>query len=227
MNRTLGIVLLGCAAVFDLVTRDPPLKSAPNVNDICVVDGLKYETIQSAITRCSGTGAVAIPPTYVGSDSYDNPKKIPVWDFRRRERVQGLTPVTDFGARGDALREADGASQSGSAIFSSASASFVSSRDKGKAIVITGAGDDNASLTTTISAVNTPTQVTLAVTAGFTATGLTYWYGTENTSALQAAYQSGKPLFLPPGKYLMTGTVQGSTPLFLTGSGGQSTSIDD
>ena len=227
MYRTMRDVLVGCTFALAQVAGVAPLNSAPNISDICVVDGLKYGTIQSAISQCSERGAVVIPPTYAGTDRYHSPNKIPVWDFRRRERVQGLTPVTDFGARGDALREADGASQSGSAVFTSASASFVSSRDQGKAIVITGAGDDNASLTTTISAVNTPTQITLAVTAGFTATGLTYWYGTENTSALQAAYESGKPLFLPPGKYLMTDTVKGATPLFLTGSGQQSTIIDD
>ncbi|MGA8622322.1 MAG: right-handed parallel beta-helix repeat-containing protein [Candidatus Sulfotelmatobacter sp.] len=227
MYRKIGIILLQCAPILSQVTDRALLKSSPDVNNICVVDGLKYGTIQSAITGCSGTGAVAIPPTYVGNDWYQNPNDVTVWDFRRSERVKGLTAITDFGARGDAVTETDGASQSGSATFTSPSASFVPGRDEGKAIVITGAGADNASLTTTIRAVNSSVAVALAVAASFTATDLNYWYGTENTSAFQGAYKSRKPLFLPAGKYLMTGTVKGSIPLFLTGAGKQSIIIDD
>jgi len=44
---------------------------------------------------------------------------------------------------------------------------------------------------------------------------------------METAYRAQKPLFLPSGKYLMTGTVKGSSPLFLTGSGTQSVLIDD
>ena len=227
MYRTIAIVLVGSASILASVTGETPSKSAPSVRNICVVDGVKYRTIQSAISECGATGAVAVPPTFDGTDSYENHTGIPVWDFRHPESVKGLTPVTDFGVRDDASQKTDGASQNGSAIFISASASFVAGRDEGKAIVITGAGDGNASLMTTINVVNSPTQATLAVKAGFTATNLTYWYGTDNTSALQAAYDSLKPLFLPPGKFLMTGTVKGSIPLFLTGSGSQSVIIND
>lgn len=227
MHRTIGIVLLECFAVLGQVSDGVQLKSVPNINNICVVGGEKYRTIESAIAGCGGARLIVIPPTYAGTEWYANPNGMPVWDFRHPERVKGLTPVTDFGVRGDASRRTDGASQSGSATFTSASASFDAGRDVGKAIVITGAGDENASLTTTIKVVSSPTQVTLAVKAGFTATGLTYWYGTDNTSELQVAYDSLKPLFLPPGKYLMTGTVKGSIPLFLTGSGSQSVIIND
>ena len=227
MYRTMAIVLVGSAFILASVTGETPSKSAPSVRNICVVDGVNYRTIQSAISECRATGAVAVPATFNGTDSYENHNSIPVWDLRHPESVKGLTPVTDFGVRGDASHRADGASQNGSDLFISASASFDAGRDEGKAIVITGAGAENASLTTTIKGVSSPTQVTLAVKAGFTATGLTYWYGTDNTSALQTAYDSLKPLFLPPGKYLMTGTVKGSIPLFLIGSGSQSVIIND
>ena len=237
MHRTVTVVLLGCAAalgqavlgqaVLGQAVDDAGLQSALNVHDICFVDGVKNKTIQSAISGCSLTGAVVVPPAYDGTDSYENPNRIRVLDFRHSEAVKGLTPVTDFGVRNDALTAADGDSQDGSAMFTSASASFVSGRDEGKTIIITGAGTDNASLKTTIRAVNSATRVTLAMAASFTASGLTYWYGTENTSAFQTAYNSGKLLLLPPGKYLLTGTVKGSTPLFLSGSGVQSVIVDD
>jgi len=168
-----------------------------------------------------------IPPTYAGTDSLETRHSMPVWDFRHSERPDGFTPVTDFGAKGDATAGTDGASEVGSATFRVAAGSFTPGRDEGKTIVITGAGSDNASFTTTIKAVNSPDRVTLGAAAAFTATGLTYWCGTENTSAFQAAYSSMKPLFLPPGKFLMTGTVSGSTPLVLTGAGEQSIIIDD
>lgn len=227
MHRKLGLILLGCFAVHGQVTGGPALNSAPNVSSICFVDGPTYTSIQSAIAGCVATGMVVIPPTYSAAESYENPNGVLVLDFRHPTRPSLLTPVTDFGANGDATIAADGVSQRGFATFSSASASFVPGRDEGKAIVITGAGDENSSLTTTITAVNSSTSITLAVAAGFAATDLTYWFGTDNTSAFQAAYKSGKPLFLPEGKYLMTGTVKGTSPLFLVGAGERSVIIDD
>jgi hypothetical protein len=225
MNRTIAIVLLTCALSLGQVSDGAAANSSPSLNKLCFVDGLKYSTVASAMNDCGGSGIVVIPPTYVGNEPVENATGI--IDLRHSENAKGLTPVTELGVRNDAVTRNDGASQSGSNMFSSASASFAAGRDEGKAIVITGAGPENASLTTTIRAVKSPASVELATAAGFTATGLTYWYGTENTPALQAAYGSGKPLFLPPGQYLMTGTVKGSTPVFLIGSGAQSVIIDD
>lgn len=179
------------------------------------------------MSACGGTGIVVIPPTYAGMDSLENRTGAPVWDFRHLQRPEGFTPVTDFGAKGDAATGADGASEMGCTTFTAASGLFTSGRDEGKAIIITGAGADNTSLTTTIKAVKSSNRVTLAAAARFTATGLTYWYGTENTPAFQAAYNSMKPVFLPAGKFLMTDAVKGTTPLVLTGLGEQSTIIDD
>jgi hypothetical protein len=225
--QILILLLLECTVCLAQVPAAPPAKPSPNINHLCFVDGLKYSTIESAMSACGGTGIVVIPPTYAGTDSLENRNGIPVWDFRHSERPEGFTPVTDFGAKGDAATGADGASDIGSTTFSTASASFTSGRDEGKTIIITGAGADNASLTTTIKTVNSSNRVTLATAAGFTAAGLTYWYGTENTAAFQSAYSSMKPLFLPAGKFLMTGAVDGTTPLILTGSGERSTIIDD
>ncbi len=215
MKRILAILFLPCALSF----------AQTNINKVCVVDALKYSTVSSAEGDCGGGGIVVIPPSYQGNENGEGSSG--VIDLRRPESGRGLTPVTEFKARGDAAMRNDGSSQTGSGDFTSASASFAAGRDEGKAIVITGAGPDNASFTTTIRTVKSPTSVELATPAGFTARDLTFWYGTENTGAFQAAYGSGKPLFLPPGQYLMIGTVKGSTPLFLIGSGTQSVIIDD
>jgi hypothetical protein len=225
--RTTAILLLECAALLAQLAAGSPAKSSPGINHLCFVDGLKYSTIESAMSACGGTGIVVIPPTYAGMDSLENRDSTPVWDFRRSQRPEGFTPVTGFGAKGDAATGADGASEMGSTTFMAASGSFTSGRDEGKAIIITGAGTDNSSLRTTIKVVQSSKRVILAAAAGFTAIGLTYWYGTENTPAFQAAYNSMKPLFLPAGKFLMTDAVKGTTPLVLTGLGEQSTIIDD
>jgi len=214
MFRVIVMVLLGSANLVGQVGSA----------HTCVVDGLKYMTVEAAAAGCAGSGLVVVPPTYAGGESDAGSN---VMDFRRPERLKGLIPVTEFGAKGDAVTGGNGASEAGSATFSVPSAVFSSGRDEGKAIVITGAGPENASLRTTIKSVVSPTSVTLTVPAEFTARGLPYWYGTDNTAALQAAYKSGKPLFLPPGKYLLTGTIKGSTPLFLAGAGAESVLIDD
>jgi len=194
---------------------------------VCVYDGLKYKTLLSAMTDCGKNGFAVIPPSYAGPDPA-NAKNPQVWDFRHPESVKGLIPVTDFGVKGDAATGTDGVSRAGSQEFTTGSSSpFVRGRDESKAIVITGAGPENASLTTTIRTVEAPNRVTLAIQAGFTGNNLKYWFGTENTPAFQKASASRKALFLPPGMYLMTGTVKGSFPLFLMGSGDQSTIIDD
>jgi Right handed beta helix region len=224
---TIAILLLECTFCLSQVTAGAPPRTSPGISNLCFVDGLKYSTIQSAMSACGIQGVVVIPPTYAGTDSLENHNDIPVWDFRRTDRPEGFASIADFGAKGDAMTGTGGISQIGSSTFTVASGSFVSGRDEGKTIIITGAGVDNASLTTTIKIVNSSNRVTLAATAGFTATGLIYWYGTENTAAFQSAYASMKPLFLPSGKFLMTGTVKGTTPLVLTGSGAESVIIDD
>lgn len=193
---------------------------------VCVYDGLKYKMLLSAMNDCGKDGTAVIPPSYGGPDPA-NAKNPQVWDFRHPESVKGLTPVSDFGVKGDAATGTDGTSKAGSAEFTTDTSPFSRGRDEGKAIVITGAGPENASLTTTIRTVEAPNRVTLATAAEFNGNRLVYWFGTENTPAFQKAYASRKALSLPPGKYLMTGTVKGSSPLFLSGSGDQSTIIDD
>jgi hypothetical protein len=222
--KYMAVVLLTCAASAQ--TAQPARQAHLRADRLCFVDGWQYSNISQAVAGCGRDGVVVIPPTYDGSETSDG-AATNVLDFRRANLTKGLTPVTDFGAHGDAGTANDGSSQNGSGWFESPSAHFVPGQDEGKAIVITGAGPDNASLTTTIRAVKSPSRVLLATPAGFTDSGLTYWYGTENTHAFQAAYDSGQLLFLPAGKFLLTGTVKGWKSLLLTGTGAQSTIIDD
>ncbi len=221
MQKT-AISLLTCLISFSAA---PLMGAAPTgtLDHICAVDGLKYMNVQSAMSACSGSGVVVIPPTYTGADSND----ASVMDFRHPERVKGLTPVTEFGAKGDAVTASDGVSEIRSMTFTAGPSAFVKGRDEGKTIIITGAGSVNGSLTSTIKSVDAPNRVTLTNAGGFSASRLTYWLGTDNTAAFQAAYNARKPLFLSPGKYLMTGTVKGNSPLLLVGSGAQSIIIND
>jgi len=219
------IALLACICALDsaisVKAQNPTL-----VERICVYDGLKHNSLLSAMNECGERGLPVIPPTFSGQEPA-NAKNPVVWDFRQPEVLKRLTPVTEFGAKGDAEMRSDGASVSGTTTFTATSSLFVRGRDEGKAIIITGAGPENASLTTTIKAIDSPNRITLEAPAAFTASGLTYWYGTDNTLAMQTAYGSRKPLFLPPGKFLMTGTVKGSDPLLLAGAGPQSVIIND
>lgn len=68
---------------------------------VCVYDGLKYNTLISAMNDCGQSGTAVIPPSYNGQDPA-NAKNPQIWDFRHPESVKRLTPVTDFGVKGDA-----------------------------------------------------------------------------------------------------------------------------
>jgi hypothetical protein len=223
MYRIVSILFLAHSTAFGQIGAPPSLK----VNKFCVVGGPEYKTVEWAIAGCGKNGTVVLAPTYSASSSQVNGAGFPLLDLRHPEGVPGLTSVTNFGVRGDAQTAADGTSEAGSVTFTSGSAVFVPGRDEGKTIVITGAGPENASLTSKIHAVSSPTRVILQDSAKFTETGLTYWYGTDNAPAFQSACDAGRLLFLPPGKYLLLGTVKCHTPLFLVGSGDQSVLIDD
>lgn len=147
------------------------------------------------------------------------------------------------GVKGDAATHEDGVATAGSAVFTSASAAF-SSADQGKFIEITGAGSNDGMLhgagtahgilATTIRSVSDNTTVILAAAATTSGTNLSFVYGTDNTAAFRAAYNSGQPLFLPAGSYLLVAGTQtspamisGTIPLRLTGTGPDSKLLSD
>jgi len=94
----------------------------------------------------------------------------------------------DYGARGDAITVTDGAISSGSAHFTSAVAAF-GAADAGKAIAVSGAGSGGDALVALISAVTSPTNVTLSVTASTTVSRARADYGTDDTAAVRSCIQ--------------------------------------
>lgn len=102
--------------------------------------------------------------------------------------------VTAYGAKGDGKVVADGAMASGSATLTSATAGFTAA-DVGKAISVKGAaGTGVTTLVTTISAYVSATQVTLAASnaSGGTVSGAIVIWGTDDTSAIQAAVDAAE-----------------------------------
>jgi hypothetical protein len=117
-----------------------------------------------------------------------------------------------YGATPDGRLFADGAITTGTAALTSATAGFTAA-DVGKLCVVWGAGASGAHLVTTIAAVVSSTQATLAANAGTTVSGATFSYGTDSTAAIAAAVAAagvnGGPVLLPPaaGAYCFNATV--------------------
>ncbi|WP_129112334.1 glycosyl hydrolase family 28-related protein [Burkholderia pseudomallei] len=118
--------------------------------------------------------------------------------------------VKDFGALGDGINRFDGAITSGSAVLTSASGTF-SSSDIGKPIIVSGAASAGLPLVTTIASVSSATSATLSANASTTVSGASYVYGTDDTSAINAAVASirltGGIIYFPRGTYMQTSTI--------------------
>ena len=146
------------------------------------------------------------------------------WDAPAGSAGSGALSVKSYGgAKGDTLSFADGAITSSTAAFSSASATFTSG-DVGKVIRVVGAGSAGATLQTTISAYTDSHDVTLAADASTTVSAATYYYGTDDTTAIQntitQALATGYPVYLDPGTYITTAALTVGAPLHIYGEGG-------
>jgi hypothetical protein len=158
-------------------------------------------------------------------------------------QAQSGVNVTSYGIRGDAITHEDGVATAGSETFTSASAAF-SPIDRGKFIEITGAGSNSGMLhgagtahgilATSIRSVTNSNTIILETAATSSGTKLNFVYGTDNTAAFQAAYNSGQPIQLPAGSYLIVAgtqaspaTITGTIPLFLAGAGPDSKLLSD
>jgi Bacterial Ig domain len=118
--------------------------------------------------------------------------------------------VKSGGIKADAALATDGATTSGSNLFTSTSKTCTGS-DANKSIIIYGAGSVsgltglNNALRTTITGCSGGSFV-LAVTASATTSGKRFVYGTNNTTAFQAivtGLTSGGTIYLPPGQYML------------------------
>jgi hypothetical protein len=117
--------------------------------------------------------------------------------------------VKAHGAKGDGVIKSGGSISSGSSVLTMASGTF-SSTDVTKVITVQGAGASGAVLATTISAYTSPTQVTLAASAGTTVSGAEVAFGTNDTTAINAAITAAAGhgrVLAPPGIYMLTGQV--------------------
>lgn len=119
-----------------------------------------------------------------------------------------------YGAVADMVMARDGAITSGSAVFTSASANFIAG-DAGKTIKVSGAGAGGVPLVTTILSRNSATSVTLATSASTTVSGTLYFYGSDDTLAVQQAMLANRRVRID-GSHLIVGTLPFRTGHHLT-----------
>jgi hypothetical protein len=119
-------------------------------------------------------------------------------------------PITVFGAACDTIRTFGGGSiTSGSNIFTGSGVTFATT-DVGKLMYIPGAGANGTLLSTTIAGFTSSTVVTLADNAGTTVTNAHFMYGTDDTSAWDAAIAAAGDnadctIYVPYGLSLTSG----------------------
>ena len=116
-----------------------------------------------------------------------------------------------YAAKADMKILSDAAVTQGSKTLQSASATFVPA-DAGKSVVVGGAGVSGEVLTTKIKTVLGRRQVTLQTAAATSMTAARTAYGTDNTTAFQAALDAqfkahGGKVEVPSGAYLLLGTL--------------------
>jgi hypothetical protein len=124
--------------------------------------------------------------------------------------------VKDFGAKGDCRKLTDGAITAATATFTSASAGFTAA-DVSKRIFIQGAGaaaiagnggvlGPLGQVDTTITGFTNATTVTIGVNATTTVSGATWYYGTDDTAAFNAAITAAAAVPGGMGVWVDSGT---------------------
>ncbi len=189
--------------------------NAPMINAVQIVGLGSNTTIQAAITAAGTTGAVIIPPTYAGADTFTNSNRIPIVDERLKAfNPRGFVNSADFGTRADFNQGYGGAIIASSTTFTNSTPIFAAT-DVGKTVAINGAGTAGGQLLTTISGFTSATRVTLTASASTTVVSGGYFaFGTDNTAAFNTMTQASAPLGsfiqymrVPTGNYLITGTI--------------------
>ena len=148
-----------------------------NINNLRVVDGTQFTTIQSAITDAGTAGAVEIPATYAGTDTFTNPNTIPIVDYRNKvglpgslgiystitSSVPGFTPFPEGGDLGFWHMGPADMYLSGTVVSTTTTASLIVGANTNVLV----AAVTNGSLTTgTTSLFATPALMSLSVRTG-------------------------------------------------------------
>jgi len=119
--------------------------------------------------------------------------------------MYGVVPV---GIAGNAVVGTTASMTSGGALLTDGAGHFAAI-DKGRSIVVKGAGAAGEDLTAAIVSVAKPTQLKLSVPASTSVTNATYAYGTDNTQPIQAALNrfkdKGGVVLIPAGNFLCLG----------------------
>lgn len=130
------------------------------------------------------------------------------------EQINTWYNVKQYGAMGDGIYLHDISMSNGSAVVTSASASFTSD-DIGKVFKVFRGVASSGGLITTILSVQSPTQVTLNATnsSGSNITNGRALYGTDDQEAIQDAINAcddggGGTVFFPNGNYIVAGAPQ-------------------
>ena len=145
----------------------------------------------------------------------------------------GITPVKSYGAVGDGVLNGNCTVSLSTPKLLSCLNVFPSSA-QGTSIWIRGAGSSGSVLATTISVATGTTTVTLAAPAQTALSGLSWQealYGTDDTSAVQAAIASlsaGQTLSIPKGRYIISGTLvlDNKVSIALIGNGNARVALD-
>lgn len=186
----------------------------------------------TAAPTVTAYGSLAANNTWTGANTFTGeliaPTPVNATDASTKAYSDAKTLLNvkqQYGATGNGVMLTSGAMTASSPTLTASTATFTTA-DVGKQVVVMGANTLNGSLGTplpaTISAFISSTQVTLSASAVNTVSGATFYYGTDDKTALQNAINAvavGQGVFLPQGIYLMSGELSITQPMRLTGDG--------
>jgi parallel beta-helix repeat protein len=109
--------------------------------------------------------------------------------------------VMDFGAKADTKSVSDGEIAAGTKTLTSVTASF-SLSDVGKVVNVKGAGAGGVPLSTTIANFYSHTKVFLDAEASTSVSSANATWGTDDSSAIQKAFDAGTCVIFPSGTYI-------------------------
>ncbi len=177
----------------------------------------------------AGTGTLTLATVNAAPGTYGSNMTAPQVTVDGKGRITSVSAnpfvvgnVKFYGAKGDTvpLVNVTVSIASGSNALTVVGGVF-SAGDIGKKIRVPYAGSAGGLLSTTISSVTDATHVTLATNASTTLTSrvATVIYGTDDTSAIQAALTAVNAAYFPSAFYFTTATLNGGVGCKVTGDG--------